>query len=287
MSEDNAVAAEGASPDDSSLEWVRLPIKGGKLKFRIDTAPQVDIAYFCMGVRKSGSTMLGNIFKFLARRNKVNLVDIAGTAFKNGFVFGHWEDADLSTVVRPGNAYFGFRNFAPGLNDVEVFRRSPKILMFRDPRDALVSQYYSDAFSHSLPPEGSGEGREIFLEKRKAAQEAEIDDYVLDKAGSMRATMMGYEPMLDDETCLTFRYEDYVFQKRRLIHKMLQHFGWECHPRQIDNLLESVDVVPEEEDGKRFVRKAIPGDHRNKLKPDTIRQLNGRLREVMERFDYY
>ena len=56
---------------------------------------------------------------------------------------------------------------------------------------------------------------------------------------------------------------------------------------QIDGLLASVDIVPDSEDEKRFVRKAVPGDHVVKLKPDTILKLNHRMGDVMEMLDYY
>ncbi|WP_238365354.1 sulfotransferase domain-containing protein [Mesobacterium pallidum] len=282
----DSTAEKPKAEENPNLQTVKLPIEGGSLNFRIDTKAEGN-AFFCMGVRKSGSTMLGIIAQFLARRNGINIVDLPGTAFKRGFVVGHWENSDINKIIYPGNFYGGFRNYVPGLGMSPHFAAAPKLFMFRDPRDALVSQYFSDAYSHSLPPEGAGVGREIFLEKRKAAQETKLDDYVVQKAGGMANTMMGYTPLLDDPKCLVLRYEEWVFQKKRMIHKILDHFGWECHPGQIENILKQVDVVPEAEDGQKFIRKAVPGDHRAKLDPATIRKLDAKLKEVLEIFDYY
>ena len=83
------------------------------------------------------------------------------------------------------------------------------------------------------------------------------------------------------------RYEDFVFQKRRMIMKILNHFGWTAEPGRVNKLLADVDVVPEGEDKSRFVRKVIPGDHNAKLKNETVRRLNKKLAEVMELYDYY
>jgi hypothetical protein len=55
----------------------------------------------------------------------------------------------------------------------------------------------------------------------------------------------------------------------------------------MDAILAQVDEVPDSEDQKRFVRRVIPGDHRNKLQPETIKRLNNQLRESMFHFDYY
>ena len=58
-------------------------------------------------------------------------------------------------------------------------------------------------------------------------------------------------------------------------------------PGHIETLMKTIDSVPDAEDKKRFVRRVIPGDHRNKLTPETIRKLNNQMREVLHVFDYY
>lgn len=245
---------------------------------------------FCLGVRKSGSTMLNRIVTQLARRNRYHGVDIPGTFFRNGYRVQHWEAADLSSLILPGNIYLGFRNFPTSFQAYPAFRSAPKIFMFRDPRDALVSQYFSDAYSHSIPKTNTEQGRQgaaEFTRKREEALGSDIDTYVIKHARGMDNTLGAYADMLDDPTCLKLRYEEYVFQKRRLIFKILQHYGWTCLPGQIEAVLKIVDEVPESEDKTRFVRRVIPGDHRNKLRPETIARLNNILRESMHAFDYY
>ena len=283
MSESKEMTKEPKAKPE--LERIHLKIKNGKLAFDVDTESKGN-TYFVLGVRKSGSTMLGNIVNFLARRQGVNIVDIPGTAFRKGFVVGHWEDSDLSPIIHPGNVYTGFRNFINGVTLSPYWPEARKIFMFRDPRDALVSQYFSDAYSHSLPPEGA-EGHKIFLEKREEARATPIDEYVMKRANGMRRTMMAYKPLLEDPTCLCLRYEEHIFMKKRMISKILKHFEWDIHPGVVEKLLEKVDIVPDQENQKSFVRKAVPGDHRVKLSPETIRRLDKRLAEVLETFDYY
>ncbi len=245
-------------------------------------------AFFSLGVRKSGSTMLHKIINFLAHRNHANIVDIPGTFFRNGFTVANWAPLDLSDLIAPGNLYSGFRSFPDELAKTDLYRDALKIFMFRDPRDALVSQYFSDAYSHEIPKqEAAGDGHEIFLKKREEAKSADIDEWVLEKAGGIRRTLLTYRDTLADPKCLTLRYEDYVFQKRRMIAKILGHFGWTMEAPQITRLLADIDVVPDTEDKTRFVRKAVPGDHAAKLKPETIRRLNNKLAEVLTLYDYH
>ncbi|MCR0983685.1 sulfotransferase domain-containing protein [Roseomonas populi] len=247
-------------------------------------------ACFCLGVRKSGSTMLHKIVHFLARHNGVNAVDVPGTFFKNGFNVSDWVNADLSEVVRPNNVYLGFRSFPVNFTNYEIFRGGQKIFMFRDPRDALVSQYFSDAYSHSLPSaktETGAKASEEFLKKRADALATDIDAYVLKHARNFQNTLLAFKDVLEDPTCLTLRYEDYIFQKKRLIHKILKHFDWSLPPGKVEALLGQIDAVPNAEDKTKFVRRVIPGDHRNKLQPETIRRLNNQMRDAMALYDYY
>ena len=244
--------------------------------------------FFCLGVRKSGSTVLHRIMTFLANRNNVNVVDVPSTFFRNGFTVHHWQALDLVPLIRPGNCYIGFRTYPETVAASEQFRTARKVFMFRDPRDALVSEYYSDAFSHTVPrADAAGDGHDLFLKKRAEAQATGIDDWVLDKVGGIRNTLATYAPVLDDPTCLVLRYEEFIFQKRRMIAKILDHFGWSVEVLRLARLLEEIDVVPAAEDHARFVRRVIPGDHAVKLKPETVRRLNHRLEDVMRRYDYY
>jgi hypothetical protein len=286
-----ATKAPAAEPPLREIETHKVTVKGrnSELSFDVANDPAGKV-YFALGVRKSGSTMLNRIVNVLARRNHVNIVNIPAAFFNHGMDVEDWGSADLREVVKPGNIYLGFRSFPLNISDYPEFNSSQKIFMFRDPRDALVSQYFSDAYSHPLPSretETGKAGAEAFEKKRAEARSTDIDAYVLKHARSMDKTLLAFAKLLADPTCLLLRYEEYVFQKRRMIHKILQHFEWSCPPGQIDALLQRVDEVPEHESKERFVRRVIPGDHRAKLAPETIRKLNGLLRESMQFFDYY
>ena len=272
----------------TSLKEIALTAEDSGKQLTFQIAEGAGEPYFALGIRKSGSTLLHKIMTFLARVNGVTTVDIPGTFFRSGFLAKDWLKADLEPVVKPGNLYVGFRAFPVSLADKSCFKSARKVFMFRDPRDALVSQYFSDAYSHQLPQESEATtGRELFLKKRREAQSAEINEWVIAKSLGMRNTLLKFTPLLDDPNCLVLRYEDYVFQKRRLVHKVLKKFDWQMRPGQIEALMQQVDVVPEAEVQTKFIRKAVPGDHVVKLQPDTIKRLNHRLADVLERYDYY
>src|SRR5262245_12809956 len=111
---------------------------------------------FVLSVRKSGSTMLNNACRRLALHNNRSYVNVPETMFDHNIVVSEWiGDPALADLVLPGNVYGGFRNFPLALADRDVFHASRKVVLVRDPRDALVSEYFSNAFTHPIP---DGEG---------------------------------------------------------------------------------------------------------------------------------
>lgn len=249
------------------------------------TAPPL----FCLGVRKSGSTMLFKLVAFLAKRNGMNVVDIPGAMFRAGYRVRDWHDLDLTPLVRPGNIYTGFRAYPATLAATGAFRSARKLFLYRDPRDALVSQFFSDAYSHGLPSsrtDTGAAGAQAFLRKREAARELGLERFVEQMARPMARTLAAYEPLLADPLCLSLRYEDVVLQKRELIEKILAHFGWSCSEADREAILSQLDVVPKVESERSFVRRVVPGDHREKLSAETIARLDRTLAPVLARFGY-
>src|SRR4051812_37859857 len=75
-------------------------------------------AFFILGIRKCGSTLLNRVCKALAVHNSVNYVDVAGTFFKHNINAAQWVmDPAVCAMLRPGNAYGGFRNMPRCVQD--------------------------------------------------------------------------------------------------------------------------------------------------------------------------
>ena len=247
-------------------------------------------ARFVLGLRKSGSSLLNQMLKFIAEQNGVNHVDLPGTFFNAGVPLDAWHNDDLSAVIRPGNMYIGFRNCPPAFARDPLFARSRRVFMFRDPRDALVSQYFSDAYSHSLPAGDSAQAqaaRRFFIAKRERILATDINDFVLQEARSMDEAFMGYAEVMQSPLTLKLRYEEHVFQKKRLVAKITDHLSLPISAQATETLLAQVDVVPTDEDKHRFIRSVIPGDHRRKLRPETIARLDEILQRSLRLYDYH
>lgn len=241
--------------------------------------------FFLFGVRKSGSSIMNSMVTSLARMNHLHYVDVAGRLFEAGLSVASWQrQPSMRGLLHGGNVFGGFRNAPLGLLGTTALEECPQILLVRDPRDALVSEYFSNAHSHSLP--AAGEAREQLLAERAQAQSAEIGPYVTRMAPRLLQTLREYRPFLAHPRMRLYHYEKAILDKRWFLHDLCAHFGWEASEAQIGMILQWADIRPEAEEPTAFIRKVTPGDHREKLRPGTIAQLNSVFEDEMRLFGY-
>jgi len=246
-------------------------------------------AYIVLGVRKSGSTLLNRLAAELARINHRKFIDIGDSFFRQNVLAIDWQfDPVLPEILHPGNVYGGFRDMPFTLLSSRLFECSPKVLIVRDPRDALVSEYFSNAYSHPIPEQtAESSDTKVLMERhRREALKNGPDGYVLERAGEMARTITEFAAIAKASTTLLLKYEDYIFNKRQLICKIAQHFGWTVDESATVDMLRWADIRPETEDPRAFIRKVTPGDHREKLQPATIVRLNTVLLRAMRLLDY-
>jgi Sulfotransferase domain len=246
-------------------------------------------ACFILGVRKSGSSLLNSICGALANYNGRQLVDVGGTFFFSNVTLADWRrDLAVLDLLVPGNVYGGFRDMPHVLTQSALFATAPKLMMVRDPRDVLVSEYFSAAYSHPIPAP-SADGDDVtrnMQNQRDNALQAGIDASVLWHADKIAATLMEYADVAFAPGTLLLRYEDYIFKKRKLLHAIADRFRWTLTSRLVDQILSWADLRPAAENPAAFVRRVTPGDHRIKLRRETIDSLNQTLSPVMGLFGY-
>jgi len=230
---------------------------------------------YAFSIHKAGSTLMHRMIADVCQASGIPALSIPDALFKEGVLANDWgKDPRILDLIGPGRIYFGFRHLPPILRDDRVRLKDKKcVLLVRDPRDALVSQYYSVGgkhVSHRLPTKNA----EAFLEKVRNTEELDIDEYVLRLAKSHLNKLVSYKNNLNFSNVLLRRYEDIYFDKRTFVSDIFTHFGMAVAPATLDAVAQSNDVRPTDEDPARHIRRGLPGDHRNKLKPSTIQGLN-------------
>ena len=216
-------------------------------------------------------------------------IDVAGGMFRQDLKASQWmNDPAVLQLFRAGRMHGGFRTPHTRFMESPVYRAARKILLVRDPRDALVSQYFSILSTHSSPAVNHGKGgatEQLLMQRARAALQS-IDDYVLQNARSFLETMRQYVPLLQDEQLTLFRYEDVILDKEPWLRRLLEIAEMPLERPFIDGVMQRVDIMPASEDPSRFIRKVVPGDHLVKLRRATIESLNLVFADVADVFGY-
>lgn len=234
---------------------------------------------------KSGSTLLDRIMRRLSRHVGLRYVSVMGTFFKLG-VPDKDMPAETSRIFLPhGYCYGGFR-YLPGF-DIPILGAARSVLLVRDPRDMLVSHYYSMRESH-VEPGRSLKSTSLTLPQRETARSVDIDDYVKGPvAEHFRTCLTRYRTMLcASYDVKLYRYEDVIYDKANWVADLANHFGWEIPRWRTDSIARRFDIIPRHEETAEHIRQVHPGNYRKKLAPETVAWLNGFLREEMEYFGY-
>ncbi|MEE8357436.1 MAG: sulfotransferase domain-containing protein [Anaerolineales bacterium] len=191
---------------------------------------------------------------------------------------------NFNHIFRPaGYFYSAFGGFVRGISELEKYK---VILMVRDPRDILVSWYYSIAFSHSIPPITS-DRHEEYIRKRKNAKEIMIDEHVISESDRVFNILSLYQTELLDKYPHVYltSYEKMTSNYEMWLRDLLNACELEISDQTFQKYIaDNRQLQPKEENIYKHIRKGKPGDYLDKLEPETIKFLNNKFSPIL---DYY
>lgn len=220
-----------------------------------------------------------------------------------------YSPAEADAIYRAPIVYWGNREAIRTLSGA-FLEDAYTLLMIRDPRDCLVSMFYSFLGSHVPPGDLSGERKDSWLNDRKKRQEqADIDTYVLERASAYcervremisfaertgRYQIIRYEDYIQDKVSLCWRIHDILAGLKRerasarwnlAFLEIFRFPGWRA--AAIKRIASKLDVMPTTERPDQHVRRALPGDHRTKLRASTIGRLNDIFGSILTTYSYH
>jgi hypothetical protein len=273
-----------AAGSEAPLPFTKIP----ELFFLRIKVPQLDVpTTFAFSVFKAGSVLMNKMLSEACDELGISFVDLPGFSFGYGFDFDAPEMADeVSRIFKPrGYCYGGFRMF-PRNARIPIIKEHKKCLLVRDPRDILVSHFFSMKNSHPAPGVDAGDTCDKVFTYIKDITAEGIDKYVLRVSTIISNSMKRYTEIIDDENLRLYRYEDVVFSKKEWLTDMMQFLEWPLPPEQIAAISAANDIRPDKEDQARHIRKVTPGDHKEKLQPETIAALNEKFEPVFRLYGY-
>lgn len=237
---------------------------------------------------KAATQHTKNVLRRIARENNITPVHINEYAFYTRFPYmtavSQAEMMQYEHIFKPeGYMYSAFGGMVRGIPGLERYRI---LLMVRDPRDILVSWYYSLAFSHSTPPRTSNRYAD-FMEKRQKARQLSIDEQVLTETERVYSIFETYRKLLLEpypHVYLT-SYEKMTADYAAWLRGILAAWELEISPGLFHALIEeNQSLKPDQENVHSHIRKGEPGDYKNKLQPGTIDTLNQKFAPIFESF---
>lgn len=247
-----------------------LMLKGLKRKTK---SKKQSIIFFT--VHKSASTFVKNLI-FDLESKSLKPISFASllTPTEQEMLFN--EQSKMKKILEPTGYVFGaFRMFynLPDLEDYKI------VLLLRDPRDVLTSQYFSTLYNHPLARKG-------FFEKRKRYQDYTIDDFVLEMADSLQVKYAEYlKNIVHRPNTLFLKYEEMVTNFDEWLHKLSKFLELKNNENKLQQIIESTSFKVKE-NKHNFIRNITPGDHKNKLKSETIEKLNTLFSKELQELNY-
>jgi hypothetical protein len=193
---------------------------------------------------------------------------------------------DLAQVFPPrGYCLGGFRQIPHSFLGATALRRLRKFMVVRDPRDMLVSLYFSTKFSHGFAVRGTPQFAQLMHQIIEDCG-MDLDSYCLLNSWIFNADFFLYRDIISDPQTLVLRYEDFVYNKGLLASAICNWLSLDISQERLSAIIAPYEAIPIAERPDQHVRQAHPGDHRRKLKPATIAALNGVLGKFMATFGY-
>lgn len=240
-------------------------------------------------VNKAATQYTKRIMLRCAQENKLQTVQLSAYAWRHDFPYlftqtGEENQPYIHVFQPKGYAYTVFGGFVEGIPNIAQYQT---VIMVRDPRDVLVSGYYSYAHSHKLPP--SAEKAEEFLAFRAHVQEMSVDEYALEIGENLKERLQKYVNFcqMNSNVCV-LKYEDMIADFPNWLDALLAYCQLQISVSLRTTLINEANQTKQKkkEDVSQHRRQVTPGDHLRKLKPETVSHLNILFADILQQFRY-
>jgi hypothetical protein len=253
----------------------------GKEELRIIKAPES--VYFLTFHKCASSLFSGYVLKQVEGLRNLDYSakiyrnqEVKNVVFrKKGYIYG-----PIRLSADPRNEVY--RRLVAPMMKSSFLHDKKSILLVRDPRDILVSAYYSFGFTHPLSK--NSEIREHLLADRENIRQLSLDEYVLQAAPRLRdefnaafslhkacpkSRLLRYEELIEDFATFAETFTSFCPVRPEVLEKIYH----ETRPR-------------EKEKSESHRRSGRVGGYQAKLQETTIRKLDCLLHDVLIKFQY-
>lgn len=254
----------------------------------VNTNKHKSIIHFSMN--KAATQYVKNILQEVATTNGMTPVSLNEFAFHSNIPFlDHLSAKEMEQYKHVfksrGYLYSAFGGMIENINDLEDYLI---VLVIRDPRDILVSGYFSMAYSHPEPSK-LGSKYEGFMEKRNKAQKTSIDEYVKSESSKVYSVFERYNDLLLTRRSNVYvtKYEDMISDFQEWLTNLINYTGLDISDDlKNDFINKHSGLKPKKENKAKHIRKGTSGDYQQKLNEETVQFLNAKFSAILEQHNY-
>lgn len=241
------------------------------------------IAFFT--IHKAASVFAGSVLRRMAKLSGYKCIHYEACSFAGGELPYRYDLlGDWSEKIYPPKGYF-FGPFREYHNALPWLHNGSIILHLRDPRDVLVSLYYSLRYSHSIPNANKNVALNM-RSTREAISLIDINEFVLEEAPRIKKVYSNYlEGFANLNSLWISKYEEMIGDFTGWLVKACRFLEVE-NPAKMVEILKGMQSVEVSENKNNHKRQVTPGDHLRKLNSDTICKLDMALKDVLIKTGY-
>jgi hypothetical protein len=246
--------------------------------FKIKSNLELESVIF-FTTHKCASNFSNEILKSIEFHSEYNLFDygaIVGSLADKLGISDNFEDylnLNYQTLFYPKGELYGPQRKPLNFPGLENFK---KIIFLRDPRDVLVSSYYSFGYSHNIPD--SKLQLESFNERRNRIQNETIDEYVLRENDNwIKPMYKEYEKIhRNSKNILFLSYQDFVENTKNFIDTIFEFLNI-YNEFAVTRLVELANPIQNKEDINKHKRSGRNFQWKEELTIGTQNKLNKEL----------
>lgn len=234
------------------------------------------------GITRGGSSITARLLHILAGGAGWEIKDIGGVAYENGIPL-HDITEETFLAAKTENTLIGpFRELPANATPI-LGSDVNKILVFRDPRDCLVSHYFAFKNIHSVFKAGEASSAEV----KGSRIDISIDKYVSEHLNSFKITYLNYIELCRSGTSVMYsKYEDIAFDPLSWLSEMIAFLDLSPGNDAMNQAVIEAYFWRIGNDPFAHNRQGQSGDFLNHLLPETIEEINGEFAEVLDFLSY-
>jgi hypothetical protein len=277
-------------------KWIYSLVKNVPFKTLLELATQKkqkkSIIFFTQ--HKSASTFAAKILSNIGSANLglkhvnyPNLISDVGCYFKFGERYSNendWYFENCKSLFKNNGYIYGPHRAPFMIPEIDLFK---KIIFLRDPRDSLISRYYSFGFNHGVPKDSAG--KKIFLDERSKIIKESIDSYCERMAAEWcKPLLSSYIKIIKSsfEPILFITYEQYVENPSKVLSSIFKYCEIDDCNELSASLARQAQPIRLEINVKAHQRSGRVSQYLTELKQATIININNTLKEEMEFFEW-